>query len=356
MASEMRAIDIDMSFAPVVDLARGNRAIGERAFSRRSRDGLRARTGVSARHASRRHGRDDQAFSGTRHRSLEDTHFDAAIDPRTLDELRETDLVPFADGIAAGAEAVMMAHVTYPAVDARPGRLLAHLDRGHPARRARFSRASCSATTSAWPRPNRSAASARASTRTCSPAAISCWCAAPASCPKRSRRADMRSRAPPRESRDACRAPSRRPGNRSLDNPQRDAFVARVTRSMPPRKESPEMETNQPRLADALARAERVHDRDVLDARDPARRRRDRPRSSRRTRDLPDRHARRAGLRAASSRWRLRPTLEFDYVHATRYRGATRRRRPCLDQASRMRAARARPCCWSTTSSTKATR
>src|SRR5665811_1027776 len=32
MASEMRAIGVDVSFAPVVDLARGNRAISERAF------------------------------------------------------------------------------------------------------------------------------------------------------------------------------------------------------------------------------------------------------------------------------------------------------------------------------------
>ncbi len=32
MASEIRAVDVDISFAPVVDLQRGNRAIGERAF------------------------------------------------------------------------------------------------------------------------------------------------------------------------------------------------------------------------------------------------------------------------------------------------------------------------------------
>src|SRR5690606_33511360 len=33
MASEVRASGVDLSFAPVVDLARGNRAVGDRAFS-----------------------------------------------------------------------------------------------------------------------------------------------------------------------------------------------------------------------------------------------------------------------------------------------------------------------------------
>jgi beta-N-acetylhexosaminidase len=51
---------------------------------------------------------------------LEDTHVEDAVDPRSLDDLRATDLLPFADAIAAGAEAVMMAHVAYPAVDAKP--------------------------------------------------------------------------------------------------------------------------------------------------------------------------------------------------------------------------------------------
>jgi beta-N-acetylhexosaminidase len=119
MASEMRAIGIDLSFAPVADLGRGNRAVGERAFapdpdtvSELTQAYLRGMR-LAGMAATLKH------FPG--HGSVaEDTHFDAAIDPRPLDALREADLVPFVDGIAAGAEAVMLAHVTYPSIDARP--------------------------------------------------------------------------------------------------------------------------------------------------------------------------------------------------------------------------------------------
>jgi len=51
---------------------------------------------------------------------LEDTHFDAATDPRPLATLQAEDLVPFVAGIDAGAEAVMLAHVSYPAVAPEP--------------------------------------------------------------------------------------------------------------------------------------------------------------------------------------------------------------------------------------------
>jgi beta-N-acetylhexosaminidase len=116
MASEMRAIDIDLSFAPVADLACGNLAIGERAFhpdpaiaselvQAYARGMHLAGMAVTLKH-----------FPG--HGSvLADTHFDSAADSRTLKDLRATDLVPFVDGIAAGAEAVMLAHVSYPEID-----------------------------------------------------------------------------------------------------------------------------------------------------------------------------------------------------------------------------------------------
>jgi beta-N-acetylhexosaminidase len=119
MASEVRATGVDLSFAPVVDLGRGNRAIGDRAFSADPEvvaDFTRAY--VRGMHsagmaATLKH------FPG--HGSvLEDTHFDTAVDDRPLEQIRALDLVPFVAGIEAKADAVMMAHVVYPQVDPDP--------------------------------------------------------------------------------------------------------------------------------------------------------------------------------------------------------------------------------------------
>ncbi len=119
MASEVRASGVDLSFAPVVDLGRGNRAIGDRAFSADpqvvaafTRAYVRGMHSVGMA-ATLKH------FPG--HGSvLEDTHVAAASDPRDLEALRALDLVPFAAGIDAGADAVMMAHVVYPQVAPEP--------------------------------------------------------------------------------------------------------------------------------------------------------------------------------------------------------------------------------------------
>jgi beta-N-acetylhexosaminidase len=119
MASEVRASGVDLSFAPVVDLGRGNRAIGDRAFSpdpqvvaeftRAYVRGMHA-AGMAA---TLKH------FPG--HGSvLEDTHVDDAVDDRPLEEIRALDLVPFVAGIEAKADAVMMAHVVYPRVAPEP--------------------------------------------------------------------------------------------------------------------------------------------------------------------------------------------------------------------------------------------
>ncbi|MBN8712854.1 MAG: beta-N-acetylhexosaminidase [Xanthomonadales bacterium] len=119
MASELRASGVDFSFAPVVDLARGNAAIGMRAFH--------ADPGVTSELA--------QAYVRGMHlagmaavlkhfpghgSTPADTHSAEAVDPRPLQAIRDADLLPFQDCIAAHVEAVMMAHVIYPEVDTRP--------------------------------------------------------------------------------------------------------------------------------------------------------------------------------------------------------------------------------------------
>ena len=119
MSSELRACGVDFSFAPVVDLARGSAAIGLRAFhADPTIAGELAQAYVRGMHlggmaAVLKH------FPG--HGSVAaDTHKAQAIDPRSLDAIRAADLRPFAQAIEARAEAVMMAHVLYPAVDAQP--------------------------------------------------------------------------------------------------------------------------------------------------------------------------------------------------------------------------------------------
>ena len=119
MASEIIASGVDLSFAPVVDLGRGNRAIGDRAFAADPQVvAAFTRAYVRGMHAAGM-GATLKHFPG--HGSvLEDTHFDEAVDARPLATLRDEDMVPFAAGIDAGADAVMMAHVVYPQVAPEP--------------------------------------------------------------------------------------------------------------------------------------------------------------------------------------------------------------------------------------------
>lgn len=119
MASEVRATGVDLSFAPVVDLGRGNRAIGDRAFSDDPRIVADfARAYVRGMHAAGM-AATLKHFPG--HGSVpEDTHHEDAVDDRPLEAIRAQDLVPFAAGIEAGADAVMMAHVVYPQVAPEP--------------------------------------------------------------------------------------------------------------------------------------------------------------------------------------------------------------------------------------------
>lgn len=119
MASEMRAIDVDISFAPVLDLARGCRVIGTRALHAQPEtvaelaDAYVRGMHMAGMAATIKHFPGHGSVTG-------DTHVETATDPRPLQTIRDNDLLPFTECITLGVEAVMMAHVIYPQVDDRP--------------------------------------------------------------------------------------------------------------------------------------------------------------------------------------------------------------------------------------------
>lgn len=115
MAVEVLADGVDLSFAPVADLARGNLAIGDRAFS--ANPAVCAELATVYADTMQRAGMPATLKHFPGHGSvLADTHHDRAVDSRAPVQIFDEDLLPFATGVLAAARAVMMAHVEYPQV------------------------------------------------------------------------------------------------------------------------------------------------------------------------------------------------------------------------------------------------
>jgi beta-N-acetylhexosaminidase len=122
MAAELRAVNIDMSFAPVVDLDRGLASvIGDRALhdsadvvvklALQFNEGAQeAGMAITAKHFPTHAG------------ATSDSHTDIATDRREYAELFD-DLRPYRALIDAGLQAVMVAHVIFPALDPLPASL-----------------------------------------------------------------------------------------------------------------------------------------------------------------------------------------------------------------------------------------
>ena len=118
MATEMLACGIDLSFAPVLDLDGESRVIGDRAFSDRPdvvEELGRAYLGGMHDAGMKTTGKH---FPG--HGSVAaDSHVDDVIDGRSLEQIEHSDLLPFRR-LARELDALMIAHVVYPAVVALP--------------------------------------------------------------------------------------------------------------------------------------------------------------------------------------------------------------------------------------------
>lgn len=120
MAAELRAVDVDFSFAPVLDLDRGvSEIIGDRAFHSNP-------DAVTALAISYIAGMAEAGMAATGKHfpghggCAADSHLALPVDHRSYADIYVEDLVPFERLIEAGLAGIMPAHVVYPQVDAQP--------------------------------------------------------------------------------------------------------------------------------------------------------------------------------------------------------------------------------------------
>jgi len=120
MAVELRAVGIDLSFAPVLDLDFGvSTIIGDRALHQRPEV-------VSDLAQAYQSGMHDAGMAATGkhfpgHGAVAaDSHLALPLDERRYEDIEQWDIVPFRRMIHSGIAAIMMAHVVYSDVDSNP--------------------------------------------------------------------------------------------------------------------------------------------------------------------------------------------------------------------------------------------
>lgn len=119
MAAELRAHGVDLSFAPVVDLDYGvSEVIGDRSLH--SRAGVVGQLAVAYMHGMRDAGMAATAKHFPGHGAVvADSHHALPVDRRSLADM-EPDLAPYRLLIENGLPGIMVAHVSYPAIDEVP--------------------------------------------------------------------------------------------------------------------------------------------------------------------------------------------------------------------------------------------
>ena len=120
IAVELRAVHVDFTFAPVLDLlGAASTVIGDRGFHRDAE--VVSELGRCFMRGLSRGGMTAVGKHFPGHGTVRgDSHLSLPVDPRPLATIRLNDLVPFERLIHYGLAAILPAHVSYPAVDDRP--------------------------------------------------------------------------------------------------------------------------------------------------------------------------------------------------------------------------------------------
>ena len=117
MAKEMRALGINLTFAPVLDVYSNpdNTVIGNRSFSEEAH-------AVSSMALSLAEGlKENGVMPCFKHfpghgDTATDSHYKLPIINKTKEELYKTELIPFENTIEKGAEMIMVGHIAFPAL------------------------------------------------------------------------------------------------------------------------------------------------------------------------------------------------------------------------------------------------
>lgn len=120
MATELRQVGVDLTFAPVLDRSGISEVIGDRGFSNDTNTITRLSEAFALGLASQGLPTVGKHFPG--HGGvIADTHHQVAIDKRPFEQLQRSELSPFSALNETGLlHAVMSAHVIYPHIDHQP--------------------------------------------------------------------------------------------------------------------------------------------------------------------------------------------------------------------------------------------